>query len=378
MNRRQFIQRSAAAVAALGVPARIPCAHASVQDVFEHYIDEKTGAKIYRLTRDAGDNLIVYQTHPQWSLGQEYLLFMSKRDGKDMRPHVLSMATGEARPILAAPPQTFALSHHSNNLYYLHERTLCVVDLVDAFNGQEQGTEIAVLPDYATGLLGGISVDAEEAYVYVGVSFGADSQGLIACAPSTKAYHWIMRAPFKVGHVQANPLVSGRVMYCCETGGDAPQRVWTVDVHGMNHRPFFQESYGEWVTHEVWWGTDRAIFTVWPYDDERRAKPHGILRADYNTGAVSVLSQYDAWHTHGSPDLQWAMGDDFDRNIWLVRVADGERRLLTQGHKTEAVKPHPHASFTPDGKAILLNSGRFGTGDLLLAEIPAWDTLPLA
>lgn len=36
---------------------------------------------------------------------------------------------------------------------------------------------------------------------------------------------------------------------------------------------------------------------------------------------------------------------------------------LTQGHKTETVKPHPHASFTPDGTAILLNSGKFGSSD---------------
>lgn len=139
-------------------------------------------------------------------------------------------------------PQTYALAHHSNNFYYFHERTLYVVDLVEAFNGRESGTAIAALPDYASGILGGISVDAEEKFVYIGASFSADAQGLIACAPATGQFHWI---PVVQGGARAGqPPVTRRIMYCCETGGDAPQRMWTVDVHGMMHRPFFQESYG--------------------------------------------------------------------------------------------------------------------------------------
>jgi Tol biopolymer transport system component len=57
-------------------------------------------------------------------------------------------------------------------------------------------------------------------------------------------------------------------------------------------------------------------------------------------------------------------------------AATVERRLLTQGHKGEGCKTHPHASFTPDGKGIVFSSSRFGTEDIFLVDIPEWKSLP--
>lgn len=383
MDRRQFLKYSGSALTGLALAKSYP-AFPAIAEQFESYVDEITGATVYRLTRDSGNHQIVYQTHPQWSQDQNYLLFNSNPDGKGYRPHVLSMLTGEARAILPEAPQTMALAHHSDKLYFLRDRKLCSMDMVQAYDGSGRESELASLPDNAesleglTGLAGGISVDAEERYVYLGVQYGEDTGGIVAIDLASRKSHRVLRTPFKVGHVQANPHISGRIMYCHETGGDAPQRMWTVDVNGMSHRPFFKESYDEWVTHEAWWGPDRAIFTIWPYDDAHRQLPHGIFWADYATGRAFQISNYPAWHTHGSPDRQWAMGDDFDRNIWLVQLSSGQRRRLTQGHAQGDAKPHPHASFTPDGRAILLNSGHFGKEDLLLAEIPEWESLPLA
>ena len=71
------------------------------------------------------------------------------------------------------------------------------------------------------------------------------------------------------------------------------------------------------------------------------------------------------------------MADDFDRNLWLIRVATGERRLLTQGHNRSSFNSHPHASFTPNGGGIVFTSSKFGSKDILLVQIPEWDSLPL-
>ena len=168
-------------------------------------------------------------------------------------------------------------------------------------------------------------------------------------------------------------------MFCHETGGDAPQRTWVIQNNEKDPRPLYKETYGEWVTHEVWWGGDQVVFTVWPYDEEHTRKPHGILSADLATGQPTLHSQYRAWHVHGSPDGRWIVGDDFDRNIWLVRVETGERRLLTQGHLGEGCKTHPHPSFTSDSKGIVFNSSRNGNEDIFLVEIPDdWQSLPPA
>jgi len=83
-----------------------------------------------------------------------------------------------------------------------------------------------------------------------------------------------------------------------------------------------------------------------------------------------------AWHTHGSPNKRWVMGDDFDRSIWLIDPKSRDRRLLTQGHKRAPLASHPHGSFTPDSKGIVFNSDKFGAPDILVVELPEWESLP--
>ncbi len=72
------------------------------------------------------------------------------------------------------------------------------------------------------------------------------------------------------------------------------------------------------------------------------------------------------------------MGDDFERNIWLIHPGRRERRLLSAGHMANHIKVHPHGSFTPDNRGVLINSSRFGRYDLLLIVRPRFEHLPPA
>jgi oligogalacturonide lyase len=145
---------------------------------------------------------------------------------------------------------------------------------------------------------------------------------------------------------------------------------------GGTPKPAYKETYDEWVTHEAWWGKDEAVFTVWPYDEKHLELPHGIFSVNVRDGKFTQHAQYKAWHTHGSVDKQWIVGDDFDRNLWLIRVADGERRLLTQGHKGEGFATHPHMSFTPDGASVVFSSSRNGSDSVFLVDVPEFESLP--
>jgi oligogalacturonide lyase len=225
--------------------------------------------------------------------------------------------------------------------------------------------------------MGGLFLDATEKVLYAGAQFEPDVKyGLLALDLKTAQWRNFVDVDHKVGHVQANPGVPGLIMFCWETGGDSPQRTWLVNSDGSGLRPFYKETYDEWVTHEVWWGNDRALFTVWPYDDAHKAKPHGVFEIDRTTGRHEVLYQMAAWHTHGSPNLRWVMADDFERNLWLIDPRTRQRRLLTQGHLSKPFTTHPHASFTPDSRAIVFNSSKFGADNILLVELPEWDSLP--
>jgi len=338
-------------------------------DIYPSYTDAKTGAKVYNLTpRDAQD-VIVYQTHPMWAPHMEYLVFTSGG-----LVHALEMATGRIRPILDTPTD-FSMQWNSGNLYYFQGRDLFRLDIPSAFMGTGKAEKVAALPAGYPHAQGGLSVDATGNVVYTGTVLETDKRwGVAGFSPD--GWRTLTAVNFKVGHIQANPYVRDTVMFCWETGGDAPQRTWFIDGKDDMARPVYEETNNEWVTHEAWWGRNRVVFTIWPYDDAHERLPHGVAYTDLRTGKLNILAQYPAWHTQASSDGRWALGDDFERNIWLIKVSTKERRLLTQGHLGENCKTHPHASFTPDSRAIVLNSSRSGNGDILLVPLPEWDSLP--
>ena len=63
---------------------------------FKEYRDEVTGARVRILTDSPSKDQVVYQTHPQWTPGMDFLVFTSDRSG-GMKPHSLEMATGTVR-----------------------------------------------------------------------------------------------------------------------------------------------------------------------------------------------------------------------------------------------------------------------------------------
>ncbi len=369
-TRRAFLQ----AAGTLGSLAWAGCAstgkiRTKIDDLYPSYIDAKTGAKVINLTPADRQDTIIYQTHPMWTPGMEYFVYMAAGV-----PQALEMATAQTRPLLDKSVN-FSMQWDSANLYYFEGRDLYRLDVQSTFRGNVTKEKLGVLPEeYLQGPVG-LSIDADGETVYTGAVLEQDKKWGIA-AFNRGAWRTMTSFDFKVGHIQANPYRSGSVMFCWETGGDAPQRTWVVDDKEGVARPAYREINSEWVTHEAWWSRDRIIFTIWPYDDAHKRLPHGVAWSDLRNESLNVLAQYPAWHTQGSPDGHWALGDDFKRNLWLIDMRTQERRLLTQGHLGEGCKTHPHASFTPDSHAIVFNSSHFGNDDIFYVPLPQWESLP--
>jgi len=176
---------------------------------------------------------------------------------------------------------------------------------------------------------------------------------------------------FRIGHVQANPFETGCIMFCHETGGFATQRTWLIRDGEAAPRPMYKAPHDYWVTHESWWKKNEIIFTVWPFDATHKRLPHGIFSALAESGEAKEYARYPAWHTHASPDGRWIVGDDFQRNIWLIRADSRQRRLLSHGHLSDGHKTHPHPSFTPDSQSVVFNSSRDGHPDIFMIAIPS-------
>lgn len=183
-----------------------------------------------------------------------------------------------------------------------------------------------------------------------------------------------------MGHVQASPFVTREIVFCHETGGDSPQRMWFGDMSTNTYRPLYIESEYEWVTHETIADADHVYFNVLSHLERLKTKPSGIFSVNLRNGHVRVFGQVidehvnddlrsiparsnSFWHCNGSQDGRWAIGDDFAGNITLIDVKTGRMHLLTTGH---VMKPdHAHPYFSTDNKRVLIQSGKLSGGERL-------------
>lgn len=216
---------------------------------------------------------------------------------------------------------------------------------------------------------------------------GAGPAGIAGMNIRTGETKYVVSVPFQIGHIQSNPWVPGQIVFCWETGGKAPQRTWIVNADGSGLRPLYPESTHEWVTHEAVIGPEEVALAIMghrkipntPGDTGpatgpqganpgqetewgpcgTREKPSGLGIVNINTREMSIAGQTPRgsgfWHVHGSSDGRFAVGDDFQRNIYLIRRSTHEMVLLSAGHKTTAMD-HPHPTFSPDGTRIQIQS----------------------
>ena len=216
---------------------------------------------------------------------------------------------------------------------------------------------------------------------------GAGPAGIAGMNIHTGEIKYVVSVPFQIGHIQTNPWVSGQIVFCWETGGKSPQRTWIVNSDGTGLRPLYPESPYEWITHEAVISPDEVAIAIMghrkipssstgskPGTDVKganpgqesewgpcgtREKPTGLGIVNVNTREMSIAGQIPFgsgfWHVNGSADRRFAVGDDFDRNLFLIDRKTHEMILLTTGHKTTAAD-HPHPTFSPDGTRIEIQS----------------------
>jgi oligogalacturonide lyase len=198
----------------------------------------------------------------------------------------------------------------------------------------------------------------------------------------------VVSVPFQIGHIQSNSWNPGELVFSWETGGKSPQRTWTVRGDGTGLRPLYPEAPYEWVTHEAFIGKDEVALAIMGHrpvpgvvDASRpaatdvgganpgqedgwgntgtREKPTGLAIVNLRTREMTIAGQTPKgsglWHVHGSPDGRFAVGDDFNRDLYLIDRRTREMMLLSAGHKTTA-RDHPHPTFSPDGRKVQIQS----------------------
>jgi oligogalacturonide lyase len=380
-------------------------------------VDRITGLTITALTVPPAGDSKIYQTHPQWTSDGRYIIFRSNRAAsKTSQAFAVNEITGDIIQLTDGPGTgtgSLNIARKSMRLYFwrgIRGAPLKMVELkLDSlFKDSEAGTMkspsayeriIMTLPEELRES-GGFTLDADEKYAYTGIGFAKDMprrepndtamnrprpRGPIPQRPGgirkinlqTGEMFTVIDVPFTMGHVQASPWVSGDIVYCNETGGDAPQRMWFVRADGTGNKPLYKETPDEWITHEAWVDSTHVYFVAMAHQQKLRTKPTGIFSINVRNDEVKVLGQTNEgngyWHCNGSSDGKWAVGDNFAGSIWLINCITGEQTLLTTDHK---MRPdHTHPTFSPDNKRLLFQSGLLSNGkslNLMTVTIPSY------
>ncbi|HOJ59134.1 MAG TPA: hypothetical protein PK878_02510 [bacterium] len=367
---------SSQAARAAGIGAQFPSEKMTCTDA-------QTGLVITVLTRAPGMDNKLYQTHPSWLADGKHIVFVSDRAGSPQL-FAVNEETGVITQLTQGPPVSHAYpGRRDNDLFLFQDQRVKRIDvgavLGDCAKGEIQSatayeTVLAAFPEEME-IRDVPSIDADGKWLYTsGRDPKTDEWFLIKLNLESGEWTRFLKTPFMTGHVQANPVVPGLIMYCHETGGDAPQRIWVTRSDGSGNMPFYQESPDEWVTHEVWWGMDRALFNISEETAKMGNKPFGVASVRYPDREAVLHYRGPNWHVCGSPDQRYAVVDTFRGELILIDPARGETRLLTQGHRPRK-NVHMHPSFSPDGRRVLFVSECFGNYDIMTIEIPLWSEL---
>jgi oligogalacturonide lyase len=407
--------------------------------------DSLTGRKLTVLTASAYSDAKPYQTHDTWTSDNQWVIFRSNRGENGSQLFVVNESTGDIIQLTDDPATntgSLNLSRKEMKLFFIrgnekNEKAarqiveLHIGQLIrDAMAGNVSRPEqyertIVSLPSDMKG--GNMALDADETRLYLGISLnkpmerspaqtlsqplqnsnrssidnrntdpsepreaararfeaaGKGKSGIRAIDIHTGKIIPVMDMDLRIGHLQANPWTPGEIIYCHETTGDAPLRIWAVNADGSNNRPVYLETPDEWITHETVSGSDEVMFNIMGHLPYLREKPTGIAVVNLRTRQMKLVGQVEEdmgkgqlggfWHSNGSPDGRWATGDTFKGSVYLINRQTGERTLLTTGHR---MKPdHAHPIFSPDSKRILIQSGMLTEGkalNLMTVEVEA-------
>lgn len=416
--------------------------------------DPGTGVELTVLTDMASDDRYIYQTDPMWTPDCKYLLFRSSKRSGDQGEErtmpdgtkrrfsptqyfMIEVASGKIIQVTEGSVGSVFLGNTANTLFVNTREgngpdaawTLSVMDLDKLFaDAKARPGQARRMNDYLKkigtfpntpemGRPGGWCVSSDDNFAYITVSrdveptaeelaiqekvaqkprpdqpvkVGQGMSGLRKMNLKTGEVSMICNVPFRVGHIQSSRFRPNEIVFCCETGGDAGQRMWFCDAATNEYKPLYNETPLDWVTHETFGTEDYVYFNVLGWQDRLRKQANGIFRINLRTDDVDVIGQVEMdkdrssqltgrgfWHCNSTRDNQWATGDTFAGSVWIVNVDNGLRIQIASDLKMQP--DHAQPFFSPDGTRLCFQSGHYSDAQRLnlvmvdLTQIPLFN-----
>ena len=350
-----------------------------------------------RITEGATIHHHFYFTNSSWSSDSRTLYFVGY-DGPNPNLFRADLSTGGPPRIerltdrVDINPFSAAADDQDEYIYFTGGRSIFALSLK---TGETE--EIAHFPQ---GLPSNCAVSSDGRWVATSVR-GKGRFQLVAVDRRTGAINTVVEADRAIGHVQFSRAEPYRILY----SGPPEKRIWLVNLDGTGDRLLYDQDPAAWIVHESWLGSDKVIFTHWPY---------ALMGVDIGTGQVWEVARTNAWHACADRSGSFVVFDTVhpDRGLQLLDVERGtwstlcEPRSSNLGHQWRGTTPapnapadpsifrdvlpgspppaldmsestygpqwtHPHPAFSPDGRYVVYTSDVEGFPHVYVVEVPS-------
>ncbi len=365
----------------------------------KEYSDPRSGARVCQLTNYKGNSHHPYFTNSGWYAGGRKLLFSSDRENKT-NLFSIELPGGQITQLtdLPQPPPPHDLvfldvcvNPTSGVAYFWHARRVLALDLntldTRALWEMPDGFRHTMINCTADGkfLCAGIfedlsrriRIDYLRGYVGFRETWEAQPLSRIMLIPadgSRADTAWEEKT--WIGHINTSPTQARLLTFCHEGPWDkVDNRIWTLDLNTRKARTVRPREGGESVGHEYWHADGLFIGYHGRWPDGR--KFFGSIRYD-NTERTEVSFPHETGHIH-SNDFSLIAGDGGQVvRLWKWNGADfdGPRALCEHRSSCHVQQAHVHPRFTADGRQVLFTSNVTGYGNVYLADVPDFNSLP--
>ncbi|WP_042462371.1 oligogalacturonate lyase family protein [Neobacillus dielmonensis] len=373
--------------------------------------DSITDIKITQLTDHKAHDYHVYFTNNGWYDNGSRLLICSDR-GNSTNLYSIELSTGELTQLTDLDPKlsnglqgTF-LNPLKHEAYFTYDNKIIAINL-DTYEEHTiyhlpKGYHFSNLSCTADGkyLCFGLSEDLSQSiktnlsggYVGFEETEAARPHCMINLlnleTGETRIIHEEKRW---IGHVNASPTQPHLITFCHEGPWEkVDHRIWVMNIQSGEVWKLREGTNNQYAGHEYWHADGLTIgyhgFTE--SLDRKDGKFLGFATFN-NSDSLEFEFPYQNMHIH-SNDSTFIVGDGqqssayhgerYQDCIFLWKKNDqgmeGPRILCKHRGSFHVQQIHVHPRFSPDGTQILFTSDMNGYGNVYLAEVPDFESLP--
>ncbi|MEE3042695.1 MAG: oligogalacturonate lyase family protein [Candidatus Latescibacterota bacterium] len=364
------------------------------------YTDPDTGTQIRQLTEHRAHSHHFYFTNIGWHAEGTRLLVASDR-GNATNLYSIDLSSGELLQLTDLAPLPLpreveflraCASDTREEAFFWYGFKLVALDLATlqtrVLYEMEKGWDVSMINCSADGehvyasisedLSSQFRVDYLRGYVGFAETWAAmPLSRVLRVATDGSGGEVVHEENYWIGHVNTSPTQNDILTFCHEgPWAKVDQRIWGLEISTGRIWKIREPEQGEAVGHEYWHADGERIGYHGRNPDGTQFLGH--CRFD-DSDRVENSFPGQTGHIHSNdPELIVGDGGKLVRLWkWTGEVYDGPRQLCRHDSSMKTQQLHVHPRFSHDNTQVLLTSDVSGYGNVYLARVPDFASLPM-